>query len=347
MEKQYSVSNSQKSIWTKTLLITGFIFFCLILFVFILLFLATTMPGTSATIPLPPATAGEMALAGRLRDHVRILATDIGRRNEQFPEALDRAADYITAQFGGMGYTPVETRFGDGRFRNISVTVTGSGNSDEIIVIGAHYDSRSETPGADDNASGVSALLEIARGLSGMEFQRSVRFISFPNEERPHFGTDLMGSRVTAMKSAAAEENIIGMLSLEMLGYYTGEPGTQEYPPVIGNFYPDTGNFIAFISNMSSRPFLQHALGAFRERETFPSEGMAAPEALVSDIRRSDNASYWDYGFPAVMVTDTSNFRNPNYHTPSDTPGTLDYDSMSRLVEGLTGMVITLANTVE
>ena len=314
----------------------------------LLLFFMTSMPGASIQGPLPEQTPSQAALEQRLRNHVVILANLVGPRHAEVPASLARAGDYVRTQLLNFGYDPQETFFDDGRFSNIEVTLPGTDNSEEIIVIGAHYDTApTGTPGADDNASGVAVLLEIARALAGSELSRSVRFIGFTNEERPWFNTDLMGSRVSAGASAAAGEKIIGMFSLEMLGYYSTVPGSQQYPPIIRHFYPDTGDFVAFVSNLRSRPLLMNALAAFREQQAFPSEGMAAPETLVGDIRRSDNSAYWDAGFPAVMVTDTSNFRTPHYHTLEDTPQTLDYVSMARLTEGLTGMVISLANTVK
>lgn len=315
---------------------------------FMLLYFMTSMPGARMESPLPKPTPAQALLANSLNNHVDILATVVGPRHGGLPDSLDRAGDYVTNQFRNFGYAPEEIRFGDDRFRNIQATLPGTDRADEILVVGAHYDSAANgTPGADDNASGVAVMLEIARALAGTDLRRTVRFIAFANEENPWFGTDLMGSRISAGKSAQHGENIVGMFSLEMLGYYDDTPGSQKYPRIIRRFYPDTGNFVAFVGNMQSRPLLHQALRVFRESGVMPSEGMAAPQALVRDIRRSDNSAYWDAGYPALMVTDTSNFRNPLYHTLGDTPKTLDYTTMARLTEGLTGMVITLANAVE
>lgn len=345
---KYTNISLQKYRLMRILIVAGFTGILLVLSLFILLFLMTSMPGTSVLGPMPALTSEQTALSSRLRAHVDMLAVTIGPRHELEREGLEQAADYILEEFRAYGYSPEVSIYGEAAFRNINVTLSGNGNSDEIIVIGAHYDSaRSGTPGADDNASGIAVILELARNLSSEELKHSIRFVSFPNEERPHFNTPMMGSQVTARVSAEAGENLIGMFSLEMLGYYSEEPGSQNYPPVIRNIYPGTGNFVAFVSNMSSRVFLHQAIDAFREQNTFPSQGMAAPEAVVRDIRRSDNSAYWDNGYPAVMVTDTSNFRTPHYHTLADTPETLNYESMARLTEGLTGMIITLANQVE
>jgi Zn-dependent M28 family amino/carboxypeptidase len=171
----------------------------------------------------------------------------------------------------------------------------------------------------------------------------TLRFIAFVNEERPFFGTDDMGSRVSAKRSSDRHENIIGMFSLEMLGYYSEAPNSQWYPRRIRKYYPDRGNFVAFISNLVSRPFMTEALAAFRSHARFPSEGLSAPQWLVPAIRRSDNSSYWAFGFPAVMITDTADFRNINYHLPTDTHDSLDYDRMARVVQGLVPMIEALA----
>ena len=306
-------------------------------------YLVIVMPGNTVKGGLPAFDDELVSLSQHLREHVWILAEEIGERNDGEIKKLNQAADYIYSQFQSYGYVPLETRFGRKEYRNITVNLYGREKRDEIIVIGAHYDTVWLTPGADDNASGVAGLLEIARVLSGQRFSRTIRFMAFTNEEEPFYGTDIMGSGVSAKYSYDHNENIIGMFSLEMIGYYSSEPNSQFYPGVIRHFYPRQGNFIAFVSNFRSRHFLHQAIFDFRKQGTFPSEGLTAPEWLVPDIRRSDNASYWYYGFPAVMITDTSNYRNRNYHSVGDVPRTLDYDSMARVVQGLTGMLKDLA----
>lgn len=306
-------------------------------------YLMTVMPGTSLKSELPLMDGELVSLSQRLREHVWTLAEEIGERHYGEMKNLNRAADYIYSQFQSYGYVPLEDRFGAKEYRNITVNLYGREKRNEVIVVGAHYDTVWLTPGADDNASGVAGLLEIARVLSGRHFARTIRFIAFTNEEEPFYGTANMGSGVSAKHSYESRENIVGMFSLEMIGFYSSEPRSQYYPGVIRHFYPKRGNFIAFVSNFSSRGFLRRAILHFRNQAAFPSEGLAAPERLVPDIRRSDNASYWYYGFPAVMITDTSNYRNQNYHNVGDVPRTLDYDSMARVVSGLTGMLQDLA----
>ena len=323
------------------------LFFALLLVLLLaagaILYLLTGMPGESMEEPLPPLTAEQEALREHLAGHVAVLAGDIGERNSTRLPQLRQAADYIRANFEAMGYAVREQVFGGG-FRNILVELDGAERAGEILVIGAHYDSAVGTPGADDNASGVAVLLETARLLRGRQFPRTIRLIVFPNEERPYFGTDLMGSRVSAGRARQAGEDIIGMISLEMLGYYSTRPGSQVYPEIIRPLYPEQGNFLAFVANMDSLGLLREAIAGFRAARALPSEGMAAPLWLVDDIRRSDNSAYWHFGYPALMLTDTSNFRNPHYHTEGDTPATLDYGRMARAVDGLVSMARALAS---
>lgn len=307
----------------------------------VLLYLVVSTPGDPLRGELPPADAETLQIAQRLREHVRILAGRIGERNARRMEALNEAADYLRAQLEGAGYAVEEERFGENGFRNLVAELPGDGG-EGLYVLGAHYDSAIGVPGADDNASGAAALLEVARLLAGARGRHGIRFILFPNEERPYFGTDLMGSLVSATRAAMEGDEVLGMFSLEMLGYYSEEPGTQLYPPVIRRFYPDRGNFIAMVGNFPSRGLLHQAIGGFRATGAFRSEGMAAPEWLVEDIRRSDNSAYWCLGYPALMITDTSNFRNPHYHTTRDLPATLNFEYMARVVRGLAGMLSTL-----
>ncbi|GGX80760.1 hypothetical protein GCM10007160_04950 [Litchfieldella qijiaojingensis] len=249
---------------------------------------------------------------------------------------MHEAAAYIERTFRDAGYEPVRhgipTR--NMTFDNIEVTIRGSYLSEGSLVIGAHYDTVQGTPGADDNASGVAVLLELARLLNEMEPRRSIHLVAFANEEMPFFGSAAMGSLNYARQLRADGEDVLGMISLEMLGYYTDEPDSQSYPPVLGYFYPETGNFVAFVGNLRSRQLVHRVIGTFREHAELPTEGLAAPE-LIGDIQRSDHWAFWRMGYPAMMLTDTANFRNSRYHGPSDTYETLDYDNMARLTAAL------------
>jgi Iap family predicted aminopeptidase len=202
------------------------------------------------------------------------------------------------------------------------------------MVIGAHYDSPTDSPGANDNASGVAALLELARQFKTARPVRTVRFVAFVNEEPPFFQTDLMGSRVYAANARKRGEKIVAMLALETIGYYSDQAGSQHYPPPFNLFYPDTGNFIAFVGNIASRSLVHSSIKIFRESTRFPSEGLAAP-GFIPGIGWSDQWAFWQEGYPGIMITDTAPFRYPQYHQREDTPDKLEYEQMARVVAGI------------
>ncbi|QBQ56581.1 M20/M25/M40 family metallo-hydrolase [Nitrosococcus wardiae] len=302
------------------------------------------MPGQSYRGMPPPLASEEKALRDRLQEHVRVLSHQIGERHYWEPNHKLNAAVYIEQTFRNTGYEPVRhaVQTHERLFDNIEVTLRGDRLQDESLVIGAHYDTVRGSPGADDNASGIAVLLELARLLHDAKPDRTLRLVAFANEEAPFFGTQAMGSLNYARQTRADGENIVGMISLEMLGYYTRERDSQHYPPLLGYLYPDTGNFVAFVGNMASRQLVRDVIEAFREHATVPSEGLAAPE-LLEAIRRSDHWAFWERGYPAIMLTDTANFRNPYYHGPSDTYPTLDYESMARLTAALAQAVADMA----
>jgi Zn-dependent M28 family amino/carboxypeptidase len=209
-------------------------------------------------------------------------------------------------------------------------------------VIGAHYDSYGDAPGANDNGTGSAAVLELARALANRagKSRLRIRFVLFVNEEPPNFKTPRMGSIVYAERLAASHERVIGMMSLETMGYYRDERGSQNYPFPLSLLYPDTGNFIAFVAMTSSRPFLRETVGAFRKVATVPSVGGTAP-GFVQGIDWSDHWSFAQYGIPGLMVTDTAPFRYPHYHLPTDTPDRIDYGRLARVVAGLEQVIRT------
>ena len=225
---------------------------------------------------------------------------------------------------------------------NLDVTCEGQSKPSEIILVGAHYDSVPGSPGANDNASGVAALLEISRGFAKRPPARSVRFVAFVNEEAPFFYGDQMGSMVYAKAARARGDDIRLMVSLEMLGCFTDESGSQRYPPMLRFFYPDRGNFLAFVSNFSSRRSLRQLVNAFRAHSDFPAESLATFE-FIPGVAWSDHASFWRQGYRALMVTDTAFYRYAYYHTGRDTPEKLNYAAMARVAGGLQQAVAALA----
>ncbi len=306
------------------------------------------MPGRSFHGPLPELTEDETELRGRLESHVQALAGDIGERNVLTPDALARAEEYIRRAFNGSGYQVAEQTYDihldpSLTVRNIEVEISGTASPDEIVIIGAHYDTVPGCAGANDNTTGMAGVLELARLLPARTMDRTVRLVAFVNEEPPFFRTDLMGSRLYARRCRERDENVVAMLSLETIGFYVDEPGSQKYPFPFSLFYPDTGNFIGFVGNLGSRSLTHQAIRAFRESAEFPSEGLAAP-AWIPGIGWSDQWSFWQEGYRGVMITDTAPFRYPHYHTPQDTPDRIDYDRFTRVVMGVSRVVEVLAH---
>ena len=287
---------------------------------------------------------GSKSLELRLRRHVMVLAGEIGERNVWRPSALQAAAEYITAEFSSLGYqvAPQAYQARGVRCQNLEITAKGAERAGEIIVVGAHYDTVPGSPGADDNASGVAGVIEIARELSHVQMKRTVKLVAFVNEEPPFFYSSDMGSKVYADAARARGDDIRMMLSLEMLGCYTDAPHSQRYPPLLRWFYPERGTFIAFVSNLRSRRALATLVRAFKANCDFPVEYLASP-AFVPGVAWSDQLSFWRAGYPAVMVTDTAFYRYPHYHRASDTPDRIRYSDMARVVDGLARAIASIA----
>lgn len=292
----------------------------------------TAMPGASFRGPLPPLTEEQKVLAARLRKHVETLASR--ERNSD----LDTPARYIASAFASYGLKPELQRFPSGGRTVSNIEISPPGAS--LVVVGAHYDTVPGSPGADDNASAVAALIELA-GLIGKE-GLPIRFVAFANEELPYYLSPEMGSWNSARRSHQRGETVRAMLSLEMLGYYRDEPNSQKYPPLLGLIYPDRANFIAFVGDLGARALVRQAIRSFRKTADFPSEGMAAP-SFIPGVRASDHWSFRTHGFPAVMITDTAYNRNPHYHRASDTPDKLDYERLARVTLGLKEVLRDLA----
>ncbi len=293
----------------------------------------------------------ERELVERLRLHVDRLAGLIGPRHVGRPAALAASATLIERELTGTGYEVERHTYAVGNMEvaNLVATLEAPSTSrrrNEIVVLGAHYDTTPATPGADDNASAVAVLLEVARLLSGLQPRRTIRFVAFPCEEAPHFHSGEMGSQFYASQCQARNEQIIGMLCLEMVGYYSTLPGSQRVPSAIPKFlrwaFPRRGDFLAAVGNLRSWRLLWEFRRGFKGAVRFPLFSIGLPEA-IHDIRRSDNSSFWDHGYPALMLTDTSYLRNPHYHQLTDTPETLDYDRMAEVTIGVAGGAARLA----
>jgi hypothetical protein len=320
---------------------------CLALLVYLGWKTMIAMPGKSYRGALPPADAALNQLASDLRASVDRLASDIGQRNVlRCPQELADAADYIQAELAAVGYqtTRQEYQVGGTICSNVEAEITGNDQPEEIVIIGAHYDSVVGTPGANDNGSGVAGLLSLARRFSKRKVGRTLRFVAFVNEEPPYFQTDQMGSRVYARRCRERNEQIVAMLSLETIGYYSDDAGSQHYPAPFGLLYPSMGNFIGIVGNLKSRSLVRRVVGTFRKNEPFPCEGGALP-ALVPGVGFSDQWSFWQEGYHAAMVTDTAMFRYPYYHDPRDTVDKVHFDRVARVVRGLDAVIADLVRS--
>jgi hypothetical protein len=321
-------------------------------FLVLLWWFGMRMPGKNVS-KAGPLSPDEIALREELRASVQKLAGEIGERNMWHYAKLNAAADFIEDSFSRAGLRTRRDSYETGGQPCHNIEAEIPGNGAEIIVIGAHYDSVFGSPGANDNGSGAAAVLALAHRFGASETERSaprstpnktLRFVAFVNEEPPYFLSGEMGSQVYARRCKERGDKISAMISLETIGYFSDAPYSQTYPsPGLGLFYPKVGNFIGFVSNVQSRVLLRHVIGLFRKHAKIPSEAASLP-AFIPGVSWSDQWSFWQHGYPAVMVTDTAPFRYPYYHSSNDMPDKLDYDRFTLVVSGMEKVIQELAN---
>lgn len=281
----------------------------------------------------------ELAPTPTIKRTVEVLASEIGERNVPHYPQLEQARNYLSRRLEAAGYEVELNTFEESSSgKAVHNLIAGKAGSEEIIVVGAHYDSTTLTPGANDNGSGVAVLLHLAEKLKEVKTERTVRFVLFVNEEPPYFMTKDMGSQVYAKMRADRGDKIVGMLSLETMGFYSDEAGSQHFPPGLSG-YPDRGNFLAFVAEPNSEQFLLECLDSF---EGLAVESLVGP-ATLEGVSWSDHASFWRHGYPGVMVTDTAPFRYPHYHRTTDTPDKIDYAKLKRAAEGLESVITAVA----
>ena len=300
------------------------------------------MPGKNVPKAAQLSSA-EIELRDELIADVQTLAGQIGERNMARYPQLNAAADFIENSFSRAGLQPRRDTYElHGRAcHNIEAEIRGA--SPEILLIGAHYDSVFGSPGANDNGSGVAAMLALARRFAQKSAQHTLRFVAFVNEEPPYFLTDEMGSFVYGGRCKARGDQISAMISLETIGYFSDAPHSQTYPSLgLGIFYPTVGNFIGFVGNTHSRPLLRRAIALFRKHARIPSEGAALP-SFVPGVSWSDQWAFWQHGYLGIMITDTAPFRYPHYHSATDTPDKLDYNRFTLVVSGMEKVIEELA----
>lgn len=292
------------------------------------------------------ARADIQALEPRLMEHVRVLGGSIGERNLERPVALRAAADYIRRVWTEQGFAVAEERYevlGESCV-NLVVEHRGLKRPEQIVLVGAHYDSVIGSPGANDNGTGVALLLEMSRAFKHESLSRTVRFVAFVNEEPPYFLTEAMGSRESARRARRRGDDIVAMVSLETLGYYSNARRSQHYPFPFGLFYPSTGDFVAVVGNLPSRDLVVAFLRHFMSESDFPVEGVAT-FAWIPGINWSDHWSFWKEGYPAVMLTDTAPFRYPQYHSIQDLAERVTGPEFARAAHGIIHAIRRMAST--
>lgn len=300
------------------------------------------MPGKNVLTAMP-LSSEDLEIRRELIADVATLGGEIGERNMSHYSQLIAAAEFIEKSFSRAGLSPRRDTYElEGKAcHNIEVEIPG--RQPQILLVGAHYDSVFGSPGANDNGSGVAAMLALARRFAGKTHNQTLRFVAFVNEEPPYFQTNQMGSYVYANRCRARRDQIDGMISLETIGYFSDAPHSQTYPLAgLGAFYPSTANFIGFVANVRSRAVLRRALRLFRDQQKLPSEGAALP-GFIPGVSWSDQWSFWQHGYPGIMVTDTALFRYPDYHAETDTPDKLDYDRFALVVGGMQKVIENLS----
>jgi hypothetical protein len=306
-------------------------------------FLMIRMPGRSFE---GAHIAKQNLLSKTLKRDLEKLAGEIGIRNMEHYQNLTFAAEFLEKSLGETGHKVQRQGYNveDQICYNLEIEIKGTEKPNEIVIIGAHYDSVVECPGANDNGTGSVAVLALARSMSHKSFPRTLRFVEFVNEEPPYFQTPLMGSVVYAKRCRERNENIVAVLSLETMGYYSDEEGSQHYPsPLFKWLYPSKGNFIAFVGNVRSKKLVQTAVESFRRHGKVPSEAIATFDTIPG-VGWSDHWAFWQQEYPGIMVTDTAPFRYPHYHKPTDTPDKINYERMSEVVIGLEKVIEEIAS---
>ena len=286
----------------------------------------------SSALPAPGQDVRE--LAARLASHVQELAGRIGSRHAGRPSALEAAARYIEERFVEYHYQVERQPFQAAGTTVANIEARRRAASNRFFLIGAHYDTVSSTPGANDNASGVAVMLELARMLAATNDAEAVRFVAFVNEEPPWFQTELMGSLVYADRARSRRDDVTGMLALETMGYYSDAEGSQQYPSPFHLLFPSTGHFLAIVSNIGSVGLMRSFTRHFKAGSPLPIIASPAPESIPG-VGWSDHWSFWRKGYKALLLTDTAPYRYPHYHAPSDTPDRLDYIRLAWAAQGI------------
>jgi len=290
----------------------------------------------------------------QIKEDVQYLAGSIGERNMHTSGTMDSAKSYISQRFKSIGYDVEDHQYTlqrgiySGRTAsNLIAEIPGSTRASEIIIIGAHYDTVPNSPGANDNASGVAVLLATAEQLKELSPERTVRFVAFANEEPPFFQTSDMGSFAYAKRSSERGESITGMIALDGLGYFDDSDGSQSYPlPGLGFAYSKSASFIALVTRLGDYSLLREVSASFKESGAIATESASLP-GFLPGVNWSDHWAFWQHDYPGLLITDTLPFRDPHYHSPEDKPDRLNYENMARITSALTLTIQNLADSDE
>lgn len=308
-------------------------------------FYISSTPGVNQRSGLSPLNEREKETVEKLRTHVVTIARDIGARGSQKPLSTTKTEEYIEVELKRMGLSWKQMNFDakNGVGHNFEVELPGARNAKEIVIVSAHLDSARGSPGANGDASGCAALIEIARNLAGTACGRQVKFVFFGDGEEPYTATARAGCHHYLEQALQRKDNIVAMLSLDAVGCYDAKPGTQSVTFPFNFFYPSTADFLAFVGNLGSRALMRDCVQTFRSATSLPAEGGAFP-SWIPYADNSDHAPFWKKGIHAVWVTDTGSLRSSVIGTPGDMYDRIDYERLARAVTGLTKVVSALAN---
>jgi Zn-dependent M28 family amino/carboxypeptidase len=305
----------------------------IILVLLTLTFLTTQPFVRSVAVTVPPVSPD------RLKTHVRMLSETLHPRSVEELDNLEAVADYVHGQFAAAGAAVADQWFENRGEKYRNVIARFGPAEGPLLIIGAHYDSFEATPGADDNASGIAGLIELARLLVRHPPRQPVELVAYTLEEPPHFQTPAMGSAYHAASLRAAGRSVSLMLALEMIGWFSNAPGSQTYPvPGMNLLYPSQGNFIAIIGRFSDWAHTRQVKAAMTGASDLPVHSINT-SVLIPGVDFSDHLNYWNEGYAALMITDTAFYRNPNYHEAKDTYDTLDYERMAKVVQSVFAVV--------
>ncbi len=268
--------------------------------------------------------------------------------NEKTYNQLRHCEEWIRQRWESQGYVVKKHTFSirEKEYSNLEIEIKGRTLPSEIIIISAQYDTLPDSPGANNNGSGIAILFQLSQLLRKHTPDKTLRLLNFVNEEDPLFGTEMMGSFQYAKRSHQLREDIKVMLSMDALGIYKEEPNSQKLPFPFSMFYPDRGNFLAFIGDLSSRKYMIEMTRGFKKGSSFPIEAGVVPK-WAKGAAWSDHSSFWKFGYPGIMVTDTGGFRSPSHTTKEDTMEKLNFEAMSRIVIGMYTSALRLTSRQE